>query len=337
MEKKGINIKNIIMYVLSLGFAVLLLYFSFRNVQWNNFVNGLKGCNWWWIALSMTAAELACWFRGERWKATLRPIDPEMSSVSTFNAINIGYIANFIFPRIGEFVRCGYVSTKKASYDKVLGTVVLERSWDMVMMLLILLLLLIFKWDEFGTFFVENMWQPMVGRFEMGALWILIGVAALALLCTGFLLLWIFRKKDSNRVAAKLYSLVAGLFKGLMSFTKMERKLPFFVHTVLIWLMYWVMAYATLRAIPSLSALGGDDALFLMIAGSFGWIVPVPGGFGAYHWIVATASATVYSLPFADGIVFATLSHESQAIVMVVFGLISFVWASFARGKEKAE
>jgi hypothetical protein len=67
-------------------------------------------------------------------------MDDSISRITTFNAVNIGNISNFVFPRIGEFVRCGVITRrslpedlhkpeqKKASYEKVLGTVVLERS-----------------------------------------------------------------------------------------------------------------------------------------------------------------------------------------------------------------
>ena len=52
--------------------------------------------------------------------------------------------------------------------------------------------------------------------------------------------------------------------------------------------------------------------------------MPVPGGFGAFHYIVALALSTVYSLPFDLGIIFATISHESQSLMMAVTGLASY-------------
>ena len=96
-----------------------------------------------------------------RWRGLLLPIDPSIKRTTTFNAVNIGYIANFVFPRIGEFVRCGVITgnsaqdsdgKKLASYDKVLGTVVLERSWDMVTMMIFMVCLLVFRWDKFGRY-----------------------------------------------------------------------------------------------------------------------------------------------------------------------------------------
>ena len=67
------------------------------------------------------------------------------------------------------------------------------------------------------------------------------------------------------------------------------------------------------------------DAFFLMLAGALSSIVPVPGGFGAFHFIVAGAISYVYGLPFEFGIIFATLSHESQELNQLIWGGISFV------------
>ena len=159
---------KIIKYLLSAAVACFLLYFTFRGVKWDDFITGLGSCRWGYILLSMAAGIAAFWFRGQRWREILLPIDGSIRRITTFNAVNIGYIANFVFPRIGEFVRCGFITRnsgtesvdadgmrrKKASYDKVLGTVVLERSWDMLTMMIFLVALLVFKWKDFGNFFV---------------------------------------------------------------------------------------------------------------------------------------------------------------------------------------
>ena len=155
-------------YVISLAIALILMWFSFRGVKWDDFISGLRSCRWEYILLSMAASIVAFYVRGLRWRELLLPIDPSIKRVTAFNAVNIGYIANFVFPRIGEFVRCGVITgnsavvkgsgpdspqagngsmdtRRLASYEKVLGTVVLERSWDMVTMLIFLLGLLAFK------------------------------------------------------------------------------------------------------------------------------------------------------------------------------------------------
>ena len=349
VHRYGMNKKDygtdIIKYLLSAAVACFLLYFTFRGVKWDDFIAGLKSCRLSYIVVSMVAGIAAFWFRGLRWREILLPIDGSISRVTTFNAVNIGYIANFVFPRIGEFVRCGFITKnslpvpgndnitgegpvkKKASYDKVLGTVVLERAWDMVTMFAFLVLLLAFRWKEFGGFFMEKMWRPFQENLSFSLWWLLL---TLAILCAGAVYA-IWRTRDRSAFSRAVANVCRGLLQGVLSCLRMKRKWKFFFYTGVIWLMYWLMSAATMSAMPGLDGLGPVDALFLMLAGSFGWLVPVPGGFGAFHFIVSLALSTIYGIPFETGLIFATLSHESQAITMAVCGGISYIDETFRK------
>ena len=325
------NFRNILKYTLSLVLAAVLLWFCFREVNWQEFLESLKGCRWEWVILSILAGVLSNWFRAERWREILLPLDAGTSRRSVFNSVNIAYLANFIFPRIGEFVRCGVVSRDSAvqgdrkdgqglGYDKVLGTVVTERSIDLLMMFGILVGFLCLKWNEFGAFFIDNIWLPASGRLNLNLWWIAVILLAAVGLCVAFVVFF----RDRNVLASKLWSILKGVGEGLVSCFRMKNAWKFILHSVLIWLMYFLMSYTSMRAVPLLDSLGLADAMFLMLVGSLGWLVPVPGGFGAFHYIVALALSTVYSLPFELGIIFATISHESQSIMMALTGLVSY-------------
>ena len=137
-------LKKSLKYTLSLALAAILLWFSFRDVEWHKFMEDLKECHIGFILISMAAGIFAFWLRALRWRELLLPIDPNTKRITTFNGINIGNISNFVFPRIGEFVRCGVIVRRGSiSYEKVLGTVVLERGWELLVMLLMLALVLV--------------------------------------------------------------------------------------------------------------------------------------------------------------------------------------------------
>ena len=205
-------------------------------------------------------------------------------------------------------------------YDKVLGTVVTERSIDLLMMFGILVGFLCLKWNEFGAFFIDNIWLPVSGRLNLNLWWIAVILLAAVGTCVAFVVFF----RDRNVIASKLWSILKGVGEGLVSCFRMKNAWKFILHSVLIWLMYFLMSYTSMRAVPLLDSLGLPDAMFLMLVGSLGWLVPVPGGFGAFHYIVALALSTVYSLPFELGIIFATISHESQSIMMALTGLVSY-------------
>ena len=327
------TIKKTLKYLASAAVAVLLLWFSFRDVEWASFAAVLKECHWGYVALSMAAGSFAFLLRALRWRRLLMPIDESISTLTTFNGVNIGMISNFVFPRIGEFVRCGVITRrsapadpehpdkKKASYDKVLGTVVLERSWELLVMLLLLAVVVIAGFKRFGGFFVEQIWNPMAQRLDFSIWWI---VALLVAVCAaGLWLLW--RYRESNAFCSKVWGIFRGILQGFASCLKMDKKWLFFAYTACIWLTYWLMAASTVWAAPFLEHLDIIDALFLSLVGGIGFAVPVPGGIGAFHFVISLALSMVYGIPMEMGIVYATLSHTSQAITQIFFGAVSYV------------
>lgn len=322
--------KKVLKYVLSAALAVVLLYFSFRGVDWKEFWKVLAQCRWIYVALAMAAGVCAAVIRSLRWRLLLLPVDPDTSFLSCFDGFNIGKMADFVVPHVGEFVRCGYVHSSKTTYDKALGTVVLERAWDILMLGFLIVLLLVFKWEQFGTFFIEKIVEPAAGGLNISLWWLL---AIVAVLGTGALAL-VIALREKNRLCGKLYGFVKGLLQGAGTCLKMENKWLFLLYTALLWLMFLLMSFFIIKALPQDFGLTIIDALFIMLIGSIAGIVPVPGGFGAFHYLVAIALQTIYSIPFEMGIIFATLSHESQAITMMLIGGISYAHQAFFK-KDK--
>ena len=172
MDKKA---ANIIKYSLSAALAAVLVWLAFRGVDWKAFWAGLQQTRWLYMVLFFVAATLALVFREERWRALMHPLDPEIRRLPVWDAINIGNLVNVVLPGAGEFVRCGYVRSKHMSYDKALGTIACERVFDVIMVFLLILVALVLKWESFGTFFVESVWQPMAGRLGGSLGWVLAG------------------------------------------------------------------------------------------------------------------------------------------------------------------
>lgn len=302
---------NIIKYLLSALLAAILLYFTFRGVNWAEFVSVLKECRWGFVLLSMLAGVLSMLLRALRWRLLLLPIDADASRLKCIDGINIAKLADFVFPHLGELVRCGYVTARKLPYDKALGTVVLERAWDMFVLALLCVSVLVLKWSDFGNFVSENMIAPAIGGMQFSLWWVVAGVVLLLALVVAFL-------PPARRF-------VRGIWQGIVSCLRMKRKGAFLLYTLAMWAMYLLMSLFIIHSLPFDSGLGLTDALFIMLVGSVAGVVPVPGGFGAFHYMVALALDTVYGIPFATGIIFATLSHESQAVTMAICGIVSYI------------
>ena len=358
-----IDKSQLLKYVLSVLVAGILLYFSFRGLKWSDFIEAVRSCRPGWLLVAMLAGVASFFFRALRWRRIVLPVDGSVKVHDTFNAVNISYLVNLALPRVGEFVRCGYLARhcRAAGYDRLLGTVVLERLWDVLMMFIFVLVLALTMWDRFGTFFVEKMLNPFSARLNLG----LGGIALILVIVFGLLLWALYSFREKWKPAAAVWGFMKGLVQGVLSCFRMEKWWLFLLYTLIIWVLYWLMSLSVLYsvqgmdvagasaladgmadaagglagatgglagAVTALASLGASDALFLMLVGSLSSLVPVPGGFGAFHYIVALALSTVYGIPFGGGIIFATLSHESQTLTMILCGTASYI-AETVRGK----
>lgn len=315
------SLGKILRYTLSAALAAGLLYLSFREVSWDSFISVLKSCNWLLVVLSMLVGFLSCVVRALRWKLLIKPLDDKVSNVACLDGVCLGRFTNLAVQHIGEFVRCGVVSRRGASYDKVLGTVVVERAWDVFMLFTMLVLTAWTSRERFGTFLSDKVLGPVTGRLDFSLGLILAVMAILALIA-----LWlIWRYRERNAVCAKLWGFVAGTFDGMKSVLGMKGKGWFILLTAMLWLCFLMTSWLTIKALPADHGLGIADALFLMLVGSVAGLVPVPGGFGAFHYIIALAVSTIYGIPWEMGIIFATLSHESQTLTTILAGTASLL------------
>ncbi len=309
--------KSKLKYILSVAVAVVLLYFAFRGVKWADFLDVLVECKWGFVALSIGCGVAAAWFRGARWALMLKPIYPGIKDIQCFNAVNISRLSDYVLPYSSAVVRAGVVLNKDLHLDKSFGTVVLERTWDVVSLFFLIVLLLIFRWNMFGDFFQEKVLDPMMGRIDIKV----ICLGAIVLIAAVILVL-------TNR---RVRTFVKGILQGAGTCIHMPKKGWFFIYTFLMWGMFLMMTLSIIWSLPENYNLNLVDGIFIMLVGSIASVIPVPGGFGAFHYLVAMALQTIYDVPFEVGIVFATLSHESQAVMMMVAGAVSY----FIEGRKK--
>ena len=327
--------KGVIKYVLLLALTAVLLWFAFRKVDWSDFWTILGECNYGWILATMALQALVTLLRGNRWRIMMRPLSKEISRHESYDAYAVCYLANLALPRSGEVVRCGLIAgTKKATFEGVLGTVVIERAWDLLCVVLACLPLFFF--GRFRDFLVEKMFRPAADSMQIGWFWI--AAIVVAVLIALFFVLRAFRHKiAATRGGAALIRFWRGLVDGIKAGFRMERKWAFFGYTLLIWIAYWLCSLWTIYAFPGTESMTGLDALFLMAVGSLGWVVPVQGGFGAYHFIVSMTLVPIYGFAQSTGLAFATISHESQVVQMLVCGLAALVsWSVCHRKSRKS-
>lgn len=333
-ESKRLSIGRVIKYLLFLSLAFVLLYLSFGEMDWAHFIDALKSCNYYWIAASMLLGVAGFVLRALRWQQLLKEINKDVTLRECYDGVNVGYLTNFVLPRAGEFSRCGVIAnTKKVSFEGALGSVVLERALDMACLIGWVVLLLVFKWNEFGGFISHQLFEPLFGRFSATIIYVGIALFIAAIAIT--IIAWRNRERLLKiKLLSKIATIIEHLIEGILSALKLKNKWLFLLYTLLIWLSYWLTSLTTIYALPSVATLNATDALFLMIVGGLGWIVPVQGGIGAYHFVITLALTSLYAIPQKTAFVFATISHESQAVIMIICGLLSLISISLKKRRS---
>lgn len=330
------SVKSTVNLIVLLAVAIALLVLAFKDIDLKKMVEGFKEANYLWVAIAAVAAMGAHIARTLRWQLLIEPLGHKPSFTNTFGALMIGYLANLAFPRIGEVARCGSLrKTDKIPFQSLLGTVIVERAFDMLMVLVLTFVVFVIRIDFFGQFLWANALAPL--GVKLKELFIntplLLALFAIAFVA---LIVLIRRKAFGKKFHHKLSNFITGLVDGVKSVFTMRRRGAFFAYTLLLWFCYWIMTWIMVFAIDATSNLGPVDGLFLLVVGSFGMAVPVQGGFGAYHIITAMALG-IYGIPREDGLIYAIISHESQTLLFVVLGLAYLVYFYFLLRKKKQQ
>ena len=151
--KQAIN--NTLKIALPLILGGVILYWMYRGFDFNSVRQVLlHEMNWTWMLLSLPFGILAQVFRGWRWKQILKPVGEHPRTSTSIYAIFISYAASLVIPRIGEFARCGILKRHDGVvFSKALGTVVIERAVDTIIILLITATVFLTQLGVFIKFF----------------------------------------------------------------------------------------------------------------------------------------------------------------------------------------
>ena len=288
-----------------------------------------------WVIFSVILSVISHVLRAYRWNLLLSPMGYSLSTFRTFLAVMIGYLANLIAPRLGEITRCGALKrTDDVNISASFGTVIAERIFDFLGLLVIILLGLILESDRLMGFFVDfanNTMGKLTLTPERLMILSMLG-AVIIIILSG---LWYFRVRIKRTpLYFKIRSFLREMTEGFTSVLKLKNKTGFWFSTVMIWVLYYSMAYVIVFATTSTENLGLMAGLSILIMGGLGMSAPVQGGFGTYHIFVGSV-LVLYGVEEMDGYFFATLIHTSQTLSVLFFGALSFIISIFINKNKK--
>lgn len=232
------TLKKALNFLLFFVLAALLLYFAFVNVNFSVIINGFKQANYFWVFLSLVVGAFSHFIRSLRWRLLIEPLGKRPSIKNTFGSVMIGYLANLAFPRLGEVTKCGTLrKTENISFESLLGTVIVERASDMLMLLISLLAVFFIKIDFFGYFITHQIFKPLFDK-ATGFSYISI-ILIIAFLLFGIVILYLIKiNLFGARIKSKVKGLYYGVVDGLKSILRMRNRALFIFYSFLLWSLY---------------------------------------------------------------------------------------------------
>jgi len=313
---------------LKIGFffllGIALIWWSLHQIpaeEWTKFTHALKQSKLWIVFPVFIILGLSHFLRALRWRLIMEPLGYQPSIANTYFAVLIGYLANLAIPRLGEVLKCTLLAKyEKVPAEKIVGTIVAERAFDVLSLGIVFLLALGLQFNviEAGWNQLKNQTAtPLINSNEGNwKIYVYIGIGILLLA-----LFFILRKRIPT-IVASIKQILSGIWEGVMSATKLKQQKLFFVYSIGIWFLYLLATYVGLYATAGTES-SFATAISCLAYASIGMIL-TPGGIGAYAYFMAKVlelNGVDYTLGLANG----TLQWFSQFLIVLVLGGLSLI------------
>lgn len=251
-----------------------------------------------------------------RWQMLLEPLGYKTRFVNGYLSVVVGYFINLFITRTGEVARAASLAKyEKISFDKTMGTIVVDRLIDLITVMVIIVIGVVWQWRTFG----ENL-----GRFDLiSKAKVLLFLGPLAL--GGLILLYVFFKRNrENKYIQRINGVFNGFKSGLKSIVFIKNKPLFIFHSIAIWVCYFLMTYLMVKGFESTQHLGVGPILIVFIFGNLGMIFPSPGGIGSFQ-AAFTFGLMIYGINKVGASSLSNiLFFVIQFFCNVIFGVLAF-------------
>ena len=321
MNKKWLSI---LQYLFFLGLGLFLVWWSMQQIppeKWEDFKKSLQNANYWLLLPVFIILTSSHAIRALRWKILMKPMGYTPRTPNVFFAVMVGYLANLAVPRLGELLKCTLLAKyEKVPADKLVGTILVERAFDVISLGLVFIIALVSQFDVVGAY-AGQLIAPLLESNKSETSYVKLGVIIFFILFIAVGTWIILKKFPHNKFVSILKNIIAGVWEGLSSIRQLDQKGLFILYSVLIWGLYILGTWIGLYATAGTSNLGIAAAVSALAFGSIGMII-TPGGIGAYAYFIAKVlekNGIGFEIGFANG----TLQWFAQFIIVLILGFIS--------------
>ena len=287
--------KKHITSIISIIISISCLYLFYREVHsFNVFFSQIQNTKYLYILIATILLCITVFFRSLRWNILL---GGDRNLHSLFKIQMIGYFGNNILPfRAGEILKSYLIGEKdNISKSYALGTVIIERFLDMVMLLFFAMV----------CFFISPIYK--IGNIPLYYLLVIILITIVL-----FILFFVALSKFFGKI-----HIVELFFEKLSEVYKSLTFTQFFyanIYGVIIWLIYWINVILIFEAF-NISIEFYQSLIILVVASVINSIPSLPGALGTFHLGVGI---TITGLNIVE-----SNSIESLTTVLHLYGYLS--------------
>ena len=290
--------------------SALFLWLAARNVEWPRLLDELKHVRIVPFVAGFALALLSLIGMAYRWHLLLGQT-ARVSVADTFDFTTIGFISGLIMPqRLGDIVKVVLLARRGGgNRTSVLGTVVIERLTDVIMLLLL------------AAVFVLTV---RLSILLQGSLALVAAVTAAVLILIRFhdsltpRLLSVSRTILPARLVTVMESQVEKLAAGLHAMQSGGHFVTALALAALVWGLSGLsmMAYINAFGLPVPWYAG----FLVILLTNLGGILPSsPGSIGVYHYMTVLA-LTTWAVDRTTALSFALVTHAMTMLLIVVTG-----------------
>ena len=317
--------KNWVRFGIIILLTAIFLFFFFRSVDWKEVYRYLSQVNLPIFILTIILAPLHLVTRAWRWRYLLIQEKKEVKFGNMFAGNAVGFAVNFSLPgRVGEVIKPLYLARKeKIRTGFALGTVVVERIFDMFTMCFLLGLFLLAR-----PFYTAR-FKANAEAYSSLYLWGIVGVAFASILLLLSLSLYFFREKTlrfisfllkpfPQKFSHRVLLLSEEFIEGLKFFHSLKSLLMYTFFSFVVWLAivfyYWVFLFAFGVSLPFFLLV---PYVFLTMVGAS---IPTPGMVGGFHYFSKLGMTALYGIDPDLAVGVTILVHAVQVVVTCCIG-----------------
>lgn len=319
-------------YFFFLGGGLFLVWWQLRSMQpaeTEEFVHALTQSQFRFIIPVAIMSLLSHISRAMRWKLLMEPLGYKPSLLNAFGVTMVGYLANSAVPRLGEILKCTLLAKyEKLKVDKLVGTIIVERSFDLICFLFFIIATLFLQFDNVSSFFEENI-HVSTGTMPI---WVKPVIWIIILTLSFFIIRKIFQRYYKIKIVKKISAFAGGVAAGFASIRQLKSRKKFLAHTFFIWTMYLGQIYVGFKGMSGTQYLGLDAAISVLTLASLSMIV-TPGGIGSFP-IFVMETLLLYNIHAPLGKAFGWLMWGVSTSFIIVFGILCLLILPYYNKKK---